>query len=338
MIDIDGSKKEGGGSILRIASALSCITQKECHIFNIRKERDKPGLKNQHLFGLRALKELCNGKLENASIGSEEISFSPGKIKSKDITVRVKTAASITLMLQSLIPPALFASGPTKITFKGGATDTFFSPPVGYFQNVFLKIIKKANVKLKANILKKGYYPEGGAEVEVEIFPSNIKPSNLTERGEIREINVKSGASKKLKDKKVAERQVAGTREILKKTNIPVNEKVEYHSTSCPGSQICLTAVFENTILGSCNLGKLGKRAEKVGEEAALELLKESRSEACLDKYMGDQILPYMALSLEKSKVTTSEITEHCKTNAWVIEKFLKGEFKIEKNSITWIA
>lgn len=146
-----------------------------------------------------------------------------------------------------------------------------------------------------------------------------------------------SGAAEILKDKKVAERQLAGVREILGKLKLPIEEKIEYYSTQCPGSQICLTVEFEKTIIGTDNLGKLGKRAEDVGKEAALELLNEQKTGACLDKYLTDQILPYMALSPGKSEITVSEVTNHCKSNIWVIEKFISGKFEIKNNLISWI-
>jgi len=127
---------------------------------------------------------------------------------------------------------------------------------------------------------------------------------------------------------------------------LPIEEKVEYYDTACPGSQICLIAEFGNTFIGTDNLGKLGKRAEDVGKEAALELLREQKSESCLDRHLADQILPYLALSKGKSQVTVSEITDHCKTNIWVIEKFIEGRFEINPhtkfgvgvkgNLITW--
>jgi RNA 3'-terminal phosphate cyclase len=135
----------------------------------------------------------------------------------------------------------------------------------------------------------------------------------------------------------VAERQFAGQREILGKLKLPLEEKVEYYQTQSPGSQICLIAEFENTIIGADNLGKLGKRAEDVGKEAALELLKEEKSGACLDKHTGDQILPYLALVNKKSYLTASEITNHCRTNIWVIKKFIEGKFEIKGNLISWL-
>ena len=131
-----------------------------------------------------------------------------------------------------------------------------------------------------------------------------LKSLNLTERGKLKKISIISGASETLRNKKVAERQIAGVREVLGKLKLPTEEKVEYYLSQSPGSQICLVADFENTIIGTDNLGKLGKRAEDVGKEAALELLKEEKSGACLDKHLSDQILPYLAIIQKKSKIT----------------------------------
>lgn len=52
---IDGSMLEGGGQIIRFSSALSVLTSTKSSLFNIRKNRPKGGLKNQHLKGIKAL-------------------------------------------------------------------------------------------------------------------------------------------------------------------------------------------------------------------------------------------------------------------------------------------
>lgn len=339
MINIDGSTGSGGGQILRTACALSAITKKPCRVFNIRKNRPKPGLMPQHLLGIQTLAKLINSDLEGDFLGSEEIKFYPGQAYRDRVSVNIPTAGSITLALQTLILPALFSSTPVKITFDGGATDTFFSPTIDYFQYAFLKILGEIGGKVEINILRRGYYPEGGAKIEVTIYPchGNIKPLVLVKRGSLKKILAVSGASEFLKDKKVSERQLAGVREVLGKLKLPTEEKVEYYQTQCPGSQICLIAEFENTVIGVDNLGKLGKRAEDVGKEAALELLREQKSGACLDKHLADQILPYLALSSGKNRVTVSEVTNHCKTNVWVIEKFIDGRFEIKGDLIVWL-
>jgi len=338
MIEIDGSFGEGGGQILRTATALAAVKKIPCRVFNIRKGREKPGLQTQHLLGLRALAEICNGKLEGDFLNSTEIKFYPGEITKEKITIKIPTAGSITLILQALIPVCIFAKDPIEIYFDGGATDTFFSPTIDYFRYVFLKTLEKMKAKVEIKILKRGYYPEGGAKVKVKIYPSTLKPINLIEKGNIKKILIISGASLSLKNRKVAERQMLGAKEILGRLDFKVENEINYHESQSPGSYICIIAEFEHCLFGTDNVGTLGKRAEEVGKEAALNLIQEQKSDACVDKHLADHLIPYMALSQGKSQIKVSQITEHCKTNMKITERFIKdGKFKIKENIISWI-
>lgn len=75
MLDIDGSYGEAGGQILRTAIALSAITKTPVKVINIRAKRPSPGLKSQHLIGIKAAAQLCNAKLTGATMGSTEVTF-----------------------------------------------------------------------------------------------------------------------------------------------------------------------------------------------------------------------------------------------------------------------
>lgn len=183
MISIDGSYLEGGGQTLRTAVALSAITGKPCKIFNIRKGRKKPGLQAQHLKGIEAAAKLCNAELKNAKIGSDSIEFAPKKIKGGYFSIDIGTAGSISLVLQTLVLPAIHAEEEVILEITGG-TDVPWSPDIEYFQEVFCRNIKKMGIEIESEILKYGFYPKGGGKVKVKIKPcKNLKSLNLTERG-----------------------------------------------------------------------------------------------------------------------------------------------------------
>ena len=80
-------------------------------------------------------------------------------------------------------------------------------------------------------------------------------------------------------------------------------------------------------------MGKKGKPAEEVGREAAKELLGSINSNAALDKYMADQIIPFIALAKGKSRVKVEELTEHCLTNIRVCEEILGIKFEIDEEN-----
>src|SRR3989344_2133080 len=128
MIRIDGGFGESGGQIARTALALSTITQKPFEIYDIRKGRKDSGLKSQHLYCVKSLKELCNAVAEGDELGSQSLKYYPKKIVAKNLNIDIETAGSITLLMQALLLPSLFVNKPITITLVGG-TDTKWSQP-----------------------------------------------------------------------------------------------------------------------------------------------------------------------------------------------------------------
>ena len=338
MIRIDGSYLEGGGQILRTATTLSVFLGIPCHLYNIRRKRKNPGLKDQHLAGLFALRDLSQGRIEGGFIGSQEIKFYPGKGFRKRIKVKIKTAGSVTLILQSLMIPAASLNFPIKISFEGGATETHFSPTLNYIKEVVLPILKKMGYKMEIEVFKRGYFPQGGAKVEVTVFPwKEKKPLFLLKRGKLKKIKIFSYASFSLRLKRVAERQALEGERLLEKYKKFLKKEIEYFKTRGAGSSFDLIAVFQKTRKGSNALGMIGRSSEKVAQKAVDFFKKEISSSACLDSFMGDQILPYLALVPKESQVSVTRLTRHAQTNIWVIEKFLKGKFRILGNLIKWV-
>jgi len=330
MIVLDGS--EGGGQMVRTALALSTITGKPFSMANIRKGRPNPGLKSQHLCCIKALEKLCSAKAENAALGSQSVSYWPGRIQNRTVSVDIGTAGSITLLLQSLVLPALFARVRLRIV---GGTDVAWSMPSDYFSEVFLPQLRRyADVKF--SLMRRGYYPKGAGRVDIKVKPKQREKMDLMQQGELASIKGVSHASLGLEKSQVAERQASAAKHILKKYRCPVQIQTSYSKTESPGSGITLWASFQAEehpiIIGADSLGKPGKRAEAVGSEAAEQLKGEIDSGAPVDYRLADSLVPLIGLFGGRFK--TSRISEHTRSNISVVEKFLDAKFKVDDNTI----
>jgi len=330
VIEIDGSYGEGGGQILRTAVALAAYLGTPCRIRHIRKGRPKPGLRPQHLAGVQAVAALCHAEVAGIHVGSEEVTFKPGRIAGETLRIDVGTAGAIGLILQSVMLPACTASAPCRLKITGG-TDVPWAPTVGYVTHVTLPAVARMGYKGKLTTIKRGYYPRGGGEVSVVLQKADLTPLQLADRGEIITITGQSHASETLRQRRVAERQREGATAVLKKAGYSAEIEVVYGPTQSPGSGVDLWALAEHTCLGATALGARGKRAEEVGEEGAAALIRQMESGAALDEWMGDQILPFLAVAGGESRISVTRITEHLRTNLWVINHFLPIETDIRE-------
>ncbi|WP_287587193.1 RNA 3'-terminal phosphate cyclase [Candidatus Borrarchaeum sp.] len=333
-VKIDGEILEGGGQILRIAAALSGITGIPVEIINIRGKRSTPGLKAQHLTGLKALADLTNASVRGLNIGSKEIEFLPTTRKGGYYTVDVRTAGSVTLLLQVLMPVAIFTSEQVNLKLIGGTT-VRWSPPTPSIQNVLLPILKKTGIRTQIEIKKHGFYPKGGGIIEAKIDPSKkLKPIILDNIGKIENIGGTSYCAKlpehvAIRQKKAAISEVkdAGYQ------NIEITAKQIMDSLS-PGSGITLWAkTSAGAIIGSDAIGEKGKPAEVVGREAARKLLEIVNADSPVDPFLADQLIIYMALAEGSSKIITNKFTLHTKTAIEICKQLTSASFSVKEGS-----
>jgi RNA 3'-terminal phosphate cyclase (ATP) len=328
MIEIDGSYGEGGGQVIRTAVALAAVLSKEIHVFNIRAGRAEPGLRPQHMTGVKAGAVLCSANLQGLEVGATEFVFKPGRLKAGTFRFDVGTAGSVTLVLQTLMPILAFAPGPVQLEILGG-TDVKWSPPIDYLRLVTLPILKKIGYNGHLETLRRGHYPKGGGLVRFSTQgPSKLQPLTDDKSGSISRIRGISHAT--ALPRHVAERQATSAKKPLEDAKLPSPsidvEVVDDRSQLSPGSGIVLSSEGQNgNILGSDALGERGRSAEDVGATAGRILVEEVDSTAILDRHMGDIIVPYLVLANGSSDVSISRVTQHIITNVKVAE-WLTGE------------
>ncbi len=332
---IDGSQGEGGGSVLRIATALALINQESITIENIRKKRPVPGLRAQHLLGLRALTDLCGGELIGGKIGSEKITFHPGTDWKTELSVSIPTAGSIGLVLQVLQIGMLASSNHSlNLTFHGGGTYGKWAPSLDYIQNVTWKIFHQMNYSLELTILQHGFYPKGGAQVNVSMSsPSKLSGINLIRKSEINDALIKSVATNHLKKAKVAERQAEEIQRNLAQYDINATIDLSVVDAKSPGSGVLVFSNTDDAILAGDAVGERQKSAEKVGLTAFSHYFLTLSNNCTVDKFLADQILPVMALARSSSTFTAPTLTNHTQTNINLIETFTDAVISVEKLS-----
>lgn len=338
--------------MLRTALALSTLTQQPFRMTNIRATRGNSGLAPQHLNCVRALKTLCEAKTDGDEIGSQELLFIPGKFKAKNHTIDIGTAGSVTLLLQSLILPSIFAPKPFTLTIKGG-TDVSHSTPIDSLINTIIPYYNLAG-KIEVRLIKRGYYPRGGGEIEITFNPEinrnsfekfedflkivSHKGFNLTEKGKLGAIKGISHASKELEGRRVAERQAQSAEQALSKLNTPVEIQTEYRNTLSKGSGITLwTLFFADTEpkprIGADKLGEPHIPAEQIGQEASKQLIERLNSEAPIDEHIADNLIPLIGI-LRPSAIKIPHLTDHILTNMEVCKAFLGDIYRQEENNI----
>lgn len=334
MIEIDGSYGEGGGAILRQALGLAAYARRAVRICHIRAGRPRPGLAAQHLRAVEAAGAICGARVRGARLGSTELIFEPGSIQPGTFHVDIGTAGSTTLVLQTILLPALTYPGEFVFRLVGG-TDVAWSPPVDYLANVTLRTLRRFGVG-QVSVGRRGYYPKGGGRIEARLTGgSELNGPLESERvGITRAIRGVSHASGRLRDRRVAERQADAADHILTRLGYPVDIRIEYSDSANPGSGITLwTQSEDGPSLGGSALGARQKPAEEVGRDAARALMAEMDSGGAVDRHLADQLIPFLAVA--GGAITTSAITEHTRSNAHVAEIILGTSIQIEGLRIT---
>ena len=310
MIIIDGSEGEGGGQVVRNACALSLVTGQPFRITNVRGKRSKPGLMRQHVTAIEAALAVGGAHAEGISVGSSEITFTPGRVTPGDYRFAVGTAGSTGLVFQTLLMPLLLADAPSRLVLEGG-THNMLAPPFEFMAKVFVPVVRRMGAKVEMKLTRHGFYPRGGGRIEVDITPGKLAPTECLTRGALQSVSATALFAALAFD--IADREIKTADEAFAVRELPAEQG--------PGNALLLEAQFEQGCEIVTGFGKLGVSAESLAKTAAHRMAGFLATDAFAGPYLADQLLLPFALAGGGS-FTTVKLSQHSLTAADIIERF----------------
>ncbi len=328
MIRIDGSRGEGGGQVLRSSLTLSILTQTPFHIRDIRANRSKPGLRPQHLAAVRAAAAISRAQVQGADPGSTTLQFRPGRVQPGRFQFDIGTAGSTSLVLQTVFLPLALAAEPSQLTITGG-THAPWSPSFHYLERQWLPVLRVCGFLAHLQLDRAGFYPKGGGRIRATIQPVvTLTPCDLREFGRLEMVSGLSIIANL--PAHIARRQQEQVERRLRGRVPDLEVGTATLASPGQGTAVFLQAIYQPGCAAFTALGKRGKPAERVADEAVDALDMFLATGAAVDKYFADQLILPLALLPGECTFTTAEITGHLLTNISVVKSFLPVSIDIQ--------
>jgi RNA 3'-terminal phosphate cyclase (ATP) len=184
-----------------------------------------------------------------------------------------------------------------------------------------------AEVDLK--LLRHGFVPAGGGEIEATVQPSKLSALHVCDRG--LPLSQKAFALSAGLASDIARRELD---RVARRLNmLPATMNTISLDPECgPGNVLLLEYAFEHVTEVFSAFGQASLRAEAVADVAVNQADAWLRSGAAVAEHLADQLLLPMALAGSGS-FTTPGMTEHLQSNVAVIERFLPVTIECREES-----
>ncbi len=328
-LHIDGRMGEGGGQVLRTSLSLSALTGRPFRLTHVRANRAKPGLRPQHLTAVRAVARLCGAALSGDAIGSRTLEFRPAMppqpgIYHFDVSDAAQggSAGAVTLILQAILWPLLFAGGRSHVTLHGG-THVPMSPPWHYVAHVARPAFLGMGATFTTELQAWGWYPAGGGVVTAEIRPIERLVAPTFEHIPVERVEGVAAVTNLSAD--IPQRMAGRATNLLAAAGRPSRIEPRREKGAVPGAGIFLWVPQG----GFSALGRPGLPSEKVAEAAVAETLSFVDNTAMVDRHLADQLLLPLALAHGRARYTTDHLTLHTVTNAELLRQWLDTKIDI---------
>jgi RNA 3'-terminal phosphate cyclase (ATP) len=326
MLVIDGSHGEGGGQILRTALSLALVTGRPFRITRIRAGRQKPGLLRQHLTAVQAAAKIGRAEVRGAELGSTDLTFVPGEVVPGEYDFAIGTAGSATLVLQTLLPPLLRASAPSRLVVTGG-THNQQAPPYDFLAQAFAPLVNRLGPTIALRLVRPGFFPAGGGEIVAAITPAATwQRLELLERGPLRRTRARALVARLPPE--IGRRELRVVQEHLHWPSADLTVE-EVRDSLGPGNVIALELEFANVTEVLTGFGARGVPAETVARGAVEEAQRYLTLDAPVGTHLADQLLVPVALA-GGGTFRALEFSSHARTNAEVMRQFLDIEIQAQ--------
>lgn len=313
---------------------MSALTQQPVRIHSVRGALRKTGLNSEDLTFLAAVSACCRADVSGDELDGREILFIPTR-PPRALDQRFDTGSfqkgaamgSVGVIAQSLLPVLARTGAYSRISLVG---ETHGSNTLSFeaLERTTLSVHRSQGVCAFVNLAWAGFSSTARGEIAMEVEPSSPQALMWSDRGalqgcfatltyaDISEDIVERGA-KKIRELFAAKGQTAEVESIAVRSR-------------APGVAVSVWAEFERGRGSGSSLGQRGVRMETVVENAFATFSEWFDSEATLDAFLADQVLPIAALAEGKTVYSTPRITRRLVTLAWVIKQFIPVHITIK--------
>lgn len=320
-VAIDGSRGEGGGQILRTSLALSMITGRPLVMERIRAGRAKPGLRRQHLACVQAAARLCSAYVTGAEVGSQALTFEPGPITAERLAIDIGTAGSTSLVVQTVLVPAIAAGRAFTATVTGG-THNPMAPPFDFLERVFLPHLRAMGATVELALDRHGFVGDDRVRGQVTLTVGASPPLRRIELLDTGPLVARRAEALLCRlPTHIGDRELGVVRDRL---GFDAAEcRVREVTGGAPANVLTVEVERATGRELVTALGEKGLRAELVAERACDELAAFLAADVPVGEHLADQLMLPLAVA-GGGRLRCAPLSSHATTNLDTIGRFLE--------------
>jgi len=191
-----------------------------------------------------------------------------------------------------------------------------------YTQYVLKEAYSRIGINFSIKLTKRGYYPKGGGEIKLEVYPSKLKSINFSQR---KTNNLKLICTFSKISREIIIEKIKIIKEKFSKTNFNVEVEIKEEKAIDSGASLLLYSIDENSIIGMDGL------FNKKTQNFDLDFDKFINNSTGMDENLADMLVVPASLGVKKTVFQVKEITKHLETNLFVTSKITGCKYGIGK-------